>query len=79
MKMFGGMFVLGVVTTADMAARLTNTQMNPGVARLQALFTPRGTGGYGAYFAEVGTVCCHKIVLLDYWAKLLRSNPYAEN
>jgi hypothetical protein len=38
-KVFGGMFVFGRITTANMAAFHAQAQMDPGVARFQAFLT----------------------------------------
>ena len=43
-KMFGRMFVLRTVTAAYVTAVQAHTQVNPGVADLQALFAPLGIG-----------------------------------
>jgi hypothetical protein len=37
-EMFGSVFVLGVVAAANVAAGLTDPQMYPGIADLQAVF-----------------------------------------
>jgi hypothetical protein len=37
-KMFGGVFVLGVVAAANMAAGLADPQVYPGITDLQAVF-----------------------------------------
>jgi hypothetical protein len=37
--MFGGVFVLGRIATSDMTASQTETQVNPGVASPQTVFT----------------------------------------
>ena len=39
MKMFRRVFVLGIVTAADVTARFAKAQMNPIVADFQTIFT----------------------------------------
>ena len=43
-KMFRGVFILGRITTADVAATHAEPQVHPGVANFQAIFTTIGTG-----------------------------------
>lgn len=45
MEVLGGVFVLGGVAAADVAALEANPQVNPGVAGLQALLAALGIGG----------------------------------
>jgi hypothetical protein len=57
MKVFGGVFVLGGIATADMPAAQAQAQMDPGVAHLETLFASADVGldvtnliGVGAAF-----------------------------
>jgi hypothetical protein len=55
MKVLGGVFVLGRVTTADVTAYQTFPQMDPGIAHPQALFAAFAAGFDLANFFHVGT------------------------
>jgi hypothetical protein len=57
MKMLGGVGVLGGVAAPHMSADETFTQMDPGIAHLQAFFAPFAAGGYLFYFFGVGAGC----------------------
>jgi hypothetical protein len=58
-KMFGGVLVLGTVTTADISARQTQAQMDPSVSHLQAFFAALGLGFDGTNLISVRTNFSH--------------------
>jgi hypothetical protein len=55
MKVLGGVFVLGRVTAADLAADETFSEMDPCVAHLEALLAALAAGLDRANFFYVGT------------------------
>jgi hypothetical protein len=58
MKVFGGVLVLGRITTTHVAADETLPQVNPPIPHLEALFAAITTGMHFANFFYVGTGLC---------------------
>src|SRR5579859_5862972 len=58
-KMRGGVLVLGVVTTAHLAAGLAEAQVDPGVSGLQALRTAVPARGYVVQPLNMGAGVSH--------------------
>ena len=56
--MLRSMLVLGGVAAANMPTTQAETQVDPGISRLEAIFTAIGTGSGFPYLIEVGTSCC---------------------
>jgi hypothetical protein len=60
-KMFGGVLVLGTIATTDVPAFQAKTQVNPAIARLQAIFTTVRAGLHNLQLVIVATICGHLI------------------
>ena len=58
-KVFGSVPVWRRVATADVTATKTQTQVDPGGADLQAVFTTIGTGSYVFNLIEMSTFRIH--------------------
>jgi hypothetical protein len=59
MKMFGSVFVLGRVAAADVAARQTKPQVDPGITHLDALFATLGFRFRWMNVFDVRADVCH--------------------
>jgi hypothetical protein len=59
MKVFGRVLIRRAVATANVAAGFAQSQVHPGVARLQAIFTPLRAGRDRPYLIEVETLSSH--------------------
>ena len=62
-EMPGGMFILRIVTAADMSTDQTDTQMHPGVTHFQALLAAIGARCDLSDLVEVTTLVCHRFLL----------------
>ena len=60
-KVFRGVFVLRRVATPDMPAGHAQTQVDPGVANLQAVFTAVSAGRDFANLIEMSAGCVHMV------------------
>lgn len=58
-KVLGGVPVPGTVATADVTALHAESEMDPGIACLQTIFTAVRTCVYLVNMASVCTGCCH--------------------
>jgi hypothetical protein len=61
-KVFGGMFVLGRVATANIAADEAHAQMDPGIAQLHAILTNMFVRFSYFDLIKVGTFFCHRFL-----------------
>lgn len=59
MKMLGGVPVLGIVTATNVPTSQANTQVDPAIARLQAVFATLRAGFDIMDLIEVLTVAVH--------------------
>jgi hypothetical protein len=64
-KVFRRMLVLGRIAAADVAAIQAEAQMDPSIARLQALFAAVGVGFYFVNLIQVGATIHGSILNLD--------------
>jgi hypothetical protein len=63
-EMFGGVFVLGRVATAHMSADETQTQVNPGIANLYAVFAYMLVRGFDLDLVQVRAFLRHRFLFL---------------
>ena len=61
-EVLGRVSVLGTVAASDVAAVQTHAQMNPSVARFQALFATRGVGTDVTNRIEVRALLSHLVL-----------------
>lgn len=61
-EVLGGVFVLGIIAAPDIATGLANTQMDPLIMSLQAVFATLGSGSNGLNLIQM---CTNLLILKE--------------